>query len=167
MRATSVPKECAASTAGVLIHQYLASLPLCGLLKRNGNVYTQVVKNCSKKELEPLILKHTGLGTVYSDKLLMMGDYGAKAHYRINNGADEFGKNHINAIESSPAYAKLRLSKFKGIKRQNFILHLKECEFRFNNRDKCEFRFNNRDKKGAELYKILLKMIRENPLSVN
>ena len=156
MRATSVPKECAASTAGVLIHQYLASLP-GGLLKRNGNVYTQVVKNCSKKELEPLILKHTGLGTVYSDKLLMMGDYGAKAHYRINNGADEFGKNHINAIESSPAYAKLRLSKFKGIKRQNFILHLKECEFRF----------NNRDKKGAELYKILLKMIRENPLSVN
>lgn len=58
------------------------------------------------------------------------------------------------SIESSPAYAKLRVSKFKGIKRQNFILHLKECEFRF----------NNRYKKGAELYKILLKMIRENPL---
>ena len=58
------------------------------------------------------------------------------------------------SIESSPAYAKLRLSKFKGIKKQNFILHLKECEFRF----------NNRYKKGAELYKILLKMIRENPL---
>ena len=85
MRATLVPKECAASTVGVLIHQYLASLP-GGLLKRNGNVYTQVVKNCSKKELEPLILKHTELGTVYSDKVLMMGDYGAKAH----------GKNHIN-----------------------------------------------------------------------
>ncbi|MDY4154046.1 hypothetical protein [Campylobacter sp.] len=33
----------------MLIHQYLASLPLGGLLKRNGNVYTQVVKNCSKK----------------------------------------------------------------------------------------------------------------------
>ena len=94
--------------------QYLASLPLGGLLKSNGNVYTQVIKNCSKKELEPLILKHTELGTVYSDKLLIMGDYGA--HYRINNGADEFGKNHINAIESSPAYAKLRSSKFKGIK---------------------------------------------------
>ena len=60
MRATSQ----GACTAGVL--QYLASLPLGGLL--NGNVYTQVIKNCSKKELEPLILKHTGLGTVYSDK---------------------------------------------------------------------------------------------------
>ena len=61
------------------------------------------------------------------------------------------------SIDSFWAYAKLRLSKFKGVKRQNFILHLKECEFRF----------NNRDKKGAELYKILLKMIRENSLSVN
>ncbi|MDD6161826.1 MAG: hypothetical protein PUB35_03405 [Campylobacteraceae bacterium] len=56
MRATSQ----GACTAGVL--QYLASLPLGGIL--NGNVYIQVIKNCSKKkELEPLILKHTGLGT--------------------------------------------------------------------------------------------------------
>ena len=147
------------STAGVLIHQHLASLP-GGLLKRNGNVYTQVVKNCSKKELEPLILKHTELGTVYSDKWAAydgLVNYTVKEHHRINHGADEFASNHINEIESFWAYAKLRLSKFKGIKRQNFILHLKECEFRF----------NNRDKKGAKLYKILLKMIRENPLSVN
>ena len=47
-----------------------ANTPVFGLLKRNGNVYTQVVKNCSKKELEPLILKHAQLAksTVYSDK---------------------------------------------------------------------------------------------------
>lgn len=42
-----------------------------GLLKRNGNVYAQVIKSCSKKELEPLILRHTGLGSVYSDKLCL------------------------------------------------------------------------------------------------
>ncbi|MCI7015072.1 MAG: transposase, partial [Campylobacter sp.] len=101
-------------------------------------------------------------GTVYSDKWAAydgLVNYKVKEHHRINHGADEFanGSNHIISIESFWAYAKLRLSKFKGIKRQNFILHLKECEFRF----------NNRDKKGAKLYKILLKMIRENPLSVN
>ena len=95
MRATLVPKECAASTAGVL--QYLASLPLGGLL--NGNVYTQVIKNCSKKELEPLILKHTGLGTIYSDKWATydgLVNYKVKEHHRINHGADEFASNHIN-----------------------------------------------------------------------
>ena len=148
MRATSQ----GACTAGVL--QYLASLPLGGLL--NGNVYTQVIKNCSKKELEPLILKHgLALCIVISSAYDGLVNYKVKEHHRINHVADEFASNHINAIESSPAYAKLRLSKFKGIKRQNFILHLKECEFRF----------NNRGKKGAELYKILLKMIRENPLN--
>ena len=104
----------------MLIHQYLASLP-GGLLKRNGNVYTQVVKNCSKKELEPLILKHTGLGTVYSDKWAAYDgliNYKVKEHHRINHGADELanGSNHINGIESFWAYAKLRLSKFKGKK---------------------------------------------------
>ncbi|TWO18525.1 transposase [Campylobacter hyointestinalis] len=102
MRATSDLVGCAASTAGVLIHQYLASLPLGGLLKRNGNVYTQVVKNCSKKELEPLILKHTGLGTVYSDK---WAAYDGLVNYKV--------------------------------KRQNFILHSKEREFRFKGQKGC------------------------------
>ena len=52
------------------------------------------------------------------------------------------GKNHINGIEnvfasimlanvSKSGYAKHRLSKFKGIKKENFLLHLKETEFRY------------------------------------
>ena len=43
------------------------------------------------------------------------------------------------------------LAKFNGLTDEKFILHLKESEFRFNNRKQ-------------NLYKILLKMIRENPL---
>ena len=40
---------------------------------------------------------------------------------------------------------------FNGLTDEKFILHLKESEFRFNNRKQ-------------NLYKILLKIIRENPL---
>ena len=56
-------------------------------------------------------------------------DYGAKAHYRVKHSKNEFanGKNHINGIENFWGYAKHRLSKFKGIKKENFLLHLKEC----------------------------------------
>ena len=43
------------------------------------------------------------------------------------------GKNRINGIENFWGYAKHRLAKFKGIKKENFLLHLKECEFRYNN----------------------------------
>ena len=57
---------------------------------------------------------------------------------------------------SRRGYAKHRLSKFKGIKKENFLLHLKECEFRYNTKTTQE-----------NLYQKLLKLIRENPLKFN
>ena len=69
---------------------------------------------------------------------------------------DANGKNHINCIENFWGYAKYRLAKFKGIKKENFLLNLKECEFRYNN-----------SKDTKTFYHILLKMIRENPLSLS
>ena len=54
-------------------------------------------------------------------------------------GENEFarGNAHINGIESFWGYAKTRLVKFKGMDKKMFNLHLKECEFRFNNRLSC------------------------------
>ena len=80
---------------------------------------------------------------------------------------DANGKNHINGIENFQlrlrlatvnrrGYAKHRLSKFKGIKKENFLLHLKECEFRYNTKTIQE-----------NLYQKLLKLIRENPLNLS
>ena len=43
-------------------------------------------------------------------------------------------KNHINGIENFWGIAKVRLSKFRGMDKRTFYLHLKECEFRFNRR---------------------------------
>ena len=48
----------------------------------------------------------------------------------------------------------MRLSKFRGVSKQTFYLHLKECEFRFNHR---------RD----DLYKMLLKEFRKAPLELS
>ncbi|MBR0071539.1 MAG: IS1595 family transposase [Campylobacter sp.] len=134
--------------------------PVFGLLKRNGKVYTQIVKNCSANELLPILRNYSELenSTIYTDGWKAydgLVDYGAKAHYRVKHCENEFanGRNHINGIESFWAFAKHRLSKFKGIKRDNFLLHLKECEFRFNN--------------SENLYQILLKLIRENPIKLN
>ena len=47
---------------------------------------------------------------------------------------------------------KRRLSKFNGMNSEKFILHLKESEFRSNNIEN-------------DLYQILLKLIRKNPLN--
>jgi len=43
------------------------------------------------------------------------------------------GNSHINGIELFWGYTKIRLVKFKGMNKSMFNLHLKECEFRFNN----------------------------------
>lgn len=112
-----------------------------GLLKRNGKVYTKILTNVSKAEILP-ILKRKVLNTlesnIYTDGFKSydsLVDLGFK-HHRILHSEDQFaeGSNHINGIESFWAYAKHRLSKFKGFKKNLFYLHLKETEWRFNNR---------------------------------
>ena len=81
--------------------------PVFGMLKRNGCVYTQVVKHCSAKELLPIIKNFSELkeSEIYSDGFKSydgLVDFGAKAHYRVKHSKNEFanGRNHINGIEN-------------------------------------------------------------------
>jgi len=127
-----------------------------GLIKRGGRVYTQVVKNCSVSTLLPIIEQKVDKeATVYTDGFKSydgLVNFGYKKHYRVKHGENEFanGFNHINGIENFWGVAKTRLSKFRGISKNTFYLHLKECEFRFNHRN-------------DNIYKLLLKILRNNP----
>lgn len=131
-----------------------------GMLKREGKVYTQIVNNCTVKELMPIIIEQADKeATLYTDGFKTydgLVNYGYKEHFRIIHSDDEFarGHNHINGIENFWGLCKVRLSRFRGLHKHKFYLHLKECEFRYNFR-----------KEGhKEMYKYLLKIIRENPL---
>ena len=64
-------------------------------------------------------------------------DMGYKKHFWVHHGEHEFarGNCHINGIESFWSYAKRRLAKFNAFPRQTFLLHIKECEFRFHHRE--------------------------------
>ena len=129
-----------------------------GLLKREGKVYTEIVPDVKKATLQGIIRGKVDIDSVIHtdgwkayDGLV---DVGYDKHYRVHHGKDEFvrGKSHINGIESFWSYAKIRLVKFHGLDKENFNLHLKECEFRFNHR-------------GEDLYKLLLKIFRNEPLN--
>ena len=128
-----------------------------GLKKRNGRVYTQVVTNCSARQLIPIIQdKISEDSTVYTDGFKTydgLVNMGYKKHYRISHGNNEFanGRNHINGIENFWGIAKSRLNKFRGLSKKTFYLHLKECEFRFNHRNE-------------DLYKFILHILTKNPL---
>ena len=132
-----------------------------GLKKRKGKVYTQVIKNCSQSILVPLInQKIPKSATVFTDGFKSydsLVNIGYQKHYRVHHGKNEFAKkekninNHINGIENFWGLAKVRLFKFRGMNKKTFYLHLKECEFRFNHRKE-------------NLYQLLLKIIRNNPI---
>ena len=128
-----------------------------GIFKRNGKVYTEIVPDCRKTTLQAAIRGRVDLESViHSDGWRGYNglvDLGYKKHFRVHHGKNEWvrGKVHINGIESFWAFSKTRLSRFRGIHKTTFNLHLKECEFRFNHR-------------GKNLYLLLLKIIKNKPL---
>ena len=130
--------------------------PVIGLLKRGGKVFAEIVENCSKQALMPIVKGQVlSESTVYTDGWksydgLVLGGY---KHHRIHHHQSQFarGKNHVNGIESFWSFTKSRLAKLPGIRSDYFVLHLKESEWRFNHRH-------------DSLYKILLANCRLSPL---
>jgi len=128
-----------------------------GILKRGGNVYTQIIPRATKSNILPIlqgkILDETTVhtdGWKSYDGLIDVNNF---KHYRVYHSKDEFvrGKSHINGIESFWSFCKRRMRKQNGVKKDKFLIHLKESEWRWNHRH-------------DNLYQILLKKLRENPL---
>jgi transposase-like protein len=128
-----------------------------GIFKRNGSVYTEIVPDCRAPTLQAIIRGRVKPNTViHSDGWRGydgLVDVGFDKHFRVNHSDNQFadGINHINGIESFWSFAKRRLHKFNGVPRSTFYLHLKECEYRFNNRKQ-------------NLFRLLLKLLENNPL---
>jgi len=128
-----------------------------GVLKRDGKVYTQIILSVSRKEIMPIIKgKVLDGSTICSDGFRVYDSLITEGykHYRIYHSKDQFarGKNHINGIENFWGLCKVRLAKFRGMSKNHFFLHLKECEFRFNCRHQ-------------NLYYTLLKLLKNTPLN--
>jgi len=111
-------------------------IPVFGLLKRKGKVYTKVIEDTKTRTLMPIIHeKIVPDSIVYTDTYRSYNalDITHFKHERINHStlfADK--KNHINGIENFWNQAKRHLRKFNGVPKKNFYLYIKECEWRFN-----------------------------------
>lgn len=120
--------------------------PVFGIYERGGQVYTQIVPNCSKKTLQTIIKDVVSRNTeINSDGWLGYSglvDVGYDKHYRVYHSHDEFSDgfgHHINGIENFWSFTKRRLQQFNGVRKTHFNIFLKECEWRY-----------NRDKKNLE-----------------
>ena len=117
----------------------VGKVPVFGILKRDGKVYTQVIPDSAGKTLLPIIREKIQPDSiVYSDcwRGYNVLDVSEFKHYRINHSKLFANKhNHINGIENFWNQAKRHMRKFNGIPAKHFPLFLKECEWRFNNSD--------------------------------
>ena len=128
-----------------------------GPSRRNGFGYTDIVPNAQKRTLLRVIRGHIAPSTIiHSDGWRGydgLVDVGYRKHFRVQHHLNVFAdsQTHINGIESFWSAAKTRLARRRGIRREYFYLHLKECEFRFNYRRR-------------NLYRVLLDLVRKSPL---
>ncbi len=112
-------------------------VPVFGLLKRGGKVYTKIIPDARSATLMPIIeRKVIPDSIVYSDcwrgyNALDVSDF---KHLRINHSKlFASARNHINGIENFWNQAKRHMRRFNGVPAEHFPLFLKECEWRFNN----------------------------------
>ena len=114
-------------------------VPVFGILKRGGKVYTKVIPDVRSTTLMRIMeQKIVPDSIVYTDSLQSYNvlDVSDFHHVRVNHSyLFAEGRNHINGIENFWNQAKRHLRRFNGIPREHFGLFLKECEWRFNNPD--------------------------------
>jgi transposase-like protein len=74
--------------------------------------------------------------------------------YRLYNLENEGTIARADDIDAFWGLTKHRLAKFKGLNRSTVYLHLKECEFRYNNRNE-------------DIYETLLELLQAQPLTLS
>ena len=113
-------------------------VPVFGLLKRGGGVYTVMIPDAQARTLVPIIRERIKPDSiVYTDAFRAYDalDVSEFRHMRIDH-TDAFAqnRNHINGIENVWNQAKRHLRRYNGVPRQHVHLFFKECEWRFNHR---------------------------------
>lgn len=111
-----------------------------GILQREGQVYVKIIRQADKRTLMPIIrMVVEESATIYTDKWRGFADLeiDGYTHHSINHSEEYIDKqgHHANTIESFWSFAKRRLVKFNGVARTTLPLHLKECEWRYNQKD--------------------------------
>lgn len=131
-----------------------------GIFQVKGQIYTEIIPECVKGQIQPLVRGRADIRSVIDPERWRgynaLVDVGSGRHVRIDleGNSESKGRQHINGVEGFWGYAKNRLVRSRGMRPQAFNLHLKECEFRYNN-------------KVQSLYPLLLKILRYEPLKLN
>ncbi|OPZ58654.1 MAG: hypothetical protein BWY87_01357 [Deltaproteobacteria bacterium ADurb.Bin510] len=121
-----------------------------GFFRQDGQVFTDLAPSGLKAELQAVI--H---GRLRPEVLFRPEAWRGYEGLMDLSHPEAFRPSGLDSpeLEHFWRFCRERLGKFQGFKRESFILHLKECEFRYNYRQ-------------ADLYRVLLEEFGRRPLSM-
>lgn len=143
----------AKTVLGKRLKRVLQERPILGLLRRGKKVFITVLEDFSHDNLLSRLQEnlHERYAARYENKsaqpeAVPLNEYD---QYRVwYAGAEQEEAHNTKGIENFLTFAKKRLAKFNGCSSSNILLHLKECEFRYNHR-------------GEDLFKLIKKIFQK------
>ncbi|MBP6863386.1 MAG: transposase [Neisseriaceae bacterium] len=114
-------------------------MPVWCVLQRSGKLYTLLLQEAEEGQLvQALALKIRPNSVIYlnvdahEDVALSLIQQGLEV---VHSHLFADGEHHLNSIENFWIQARRHLRKFNGVSEAYFHLFIKECEWRFNERD--------------------------------
>lgn len=131
-----------------------------GVCLKDGWIYTEIIHETDLPADRNMLASRGGVECYLRDcpnprvkVYRALVDFDTGRYVRAyNDGANKVRSVDVKSCDLFWGYAKNRLLKFNGISKSTLYFHIKECEFRYNHR-------------SEDLYKLLLKIIRENPIN--
>ncbi|MGX5818391.1 IS1595 family transposase [Chitinophaga lutea] len=130
-----------------------------GIYKVDNKVFTEILPDVSRSMIQAIARGRSVLETVGTAERIRrfngVVDLGQYRLYHLGNGHHEpEAKAMLDDVDGFWGLTKHRLAKFKGLNRNTAFLHLKECEFRYNNRNE-------------DLYGVLINLLKTFPLNLS
>ncbi len=126
-----------------------------GFSKRDDKIFTEIIPGDTTEQIKNIMSSEEPSGEKIKSESLRrfdgLAELGRKNYYRVDKV--NLNRDEQQFLDSFWAFYKKYISKLVGFVESNFYLYLKECEFRFNNRD-------------GNIYSILLKMFRDQPITL-
>ncbi|WP_148707318.1 IS1595 family transposase [Chitinophaga skermanii] len=130
-----------------------------GIYRSGSKVYTEILPDISRSMVQAVVRGRSILETIgTADRIRKFSgvvDLGQYRLYHLNHHQTDSQQRSITEdVDGFWALTKHRLAKFKGLNRNTAYLHLKECEFRYNNRTQ-------------DIYVVLLELLKNFPLNLS
>jgi transposase len=127
-----------------------------GFFRQEGSIFADGLQQLDRNDI--IVLQQAKLSGAAGNgiegewtKYHAIADFDSWKLYRVGTGHLVNGSSHADDIAIFWRHTKNRLMKFRGLNKNTLYLHVKECEFRYNNR--------NNDING-----LLLSIMYHNPL---